>query len=372
MSISGSSIYFHVPFCKRKCPYCHFYSVYPKNDLPNKYIDALILELKRASINKRPILSVYFGGGTPSLIGPENIQRILENIPNLDNCEITLETNPDDVDLNRMKLFKKAGINRISMGVQSFIEEELLILKRNHTSEKALMAIEDINSSGIENISIDLMFDLPHQTAQGFEKSLQAAIKAPIKHISLYNLTFEKDTFFTKNYEKYSPYLPSSEESAKMLETAVVAFEKSDFRRYEISAFAKEGYKSFHNIGYWTAREFFGFGPSAFSYVNGRRYKNTSDVNKYIDQINNNSSPVDFEETLPQKEKLKELLAINLRLIDGVDLDLFQKINGPLPSETFPALEKLLSNGLLEKKEKNIRLTQKGLLFYDEVAVDLI
>ena len=401
MPISGKSLYFHVPFCKKKCPYCHFYSIYPKNlkkELINKYLDSILKEIDRYSKETyENITSIYFGGGTPSLLEPNTISKILEKIKKNkkikknrklknNDIEVTLETNPEDVTLEKIKLFKKIGINRISMGVQSFNDEELKILKRSHSSYEAIKAINTIYDGGIENISIDLMYDLPYQTKKKFEQSIRIALSQPIKHVSLYNLTFEKNTPFYRNQKNLKRFLPTDELSLDLLKSAISMFSKNKFHRYEISAFSKnKKFESKHNIGYWIGQDYIGFGPSAFSYFfNKKRYKNVSNLNEYINHINNNKSPVDFEEKLPFPDNIKELLAINLRLIEGVDIISFQKKHGIFTSSSkiTKSIEKLIYDGFLlkiekkekiNKKDKNIiRLSEKGLLFYDYVAECII
>ncbi len=363
-----TSLYFHIPFCKKKCPYCHFYSVYPKDSSIKSLSSCFLKQLESVKVQ---IASIYFGGGTPSLFG-ENIGVILEKIKrdhNIQDIEITLETNPEDVTREKIRLFKNAGINRISLGVESFNDEELKILGRNYTAPQAMRSIETIYEGGIENISIDLMYDLPFQTELSFEKSLDYALKMPISHLSLYNLTLEENTPFYKNKDKLKKTMPDSKLSLKLLKKAIEKF--SAWHRYEISAFAKDKKVSYHNIGYWTGRPFLGFGPSAFSYFEGKRYQNVCNTEKYIALVQKDFSPVDFSEKLPYPENVCELLAINLRMLDGVDIEKFQE-EKPLPKDTLLSIKKMLSSGLLEQEQNIIRLSEKGTLFYDTVAENLI
>lgn len=315
---------------------------------------------------------MYFGGGTPSLIGPDNLFKILDQLSISSNTEVTLETNPEDVNKEKFREFRQAGVNRVSMGVQSFDDEDLKILQRTHNAKKALESIEDIYSSGIENISIDLMYDLPFQKVKIFEKSLKTIQRLPIKHLSLYNLTFEENTPFFKNYNRYKPFLPSNEESLFMLNKAISYLKSLGFERYEISAFAKERAFSLHNLGYWIGREFFGFGPSAFSFVGGKRYQNVPNVKDYLNLVHKEESAVIFEEKLSSQAGIRELLAINLRIIEGVDIDLFQKEFGILSEEVVFILTNLVKDGFLLKKKSNFQLTSKGLLFYDLVAEKIV
>lgn len=319
------------------------------------------------------IVSIYFGGGTPTLIGPDSINRILSWIPNIaPDCEISLEANPEEITPILMQGMKKAGINRVSIGVQSLEDDSLKILGRSHNSKKAIAAINDTYNAGISNISIDLMYELPQQTLESWKSTLRQLNQLPITHLSLYNLTIEPNTSYFKRKKQLTPLLPLQETSLEMLQCAVSQFESMGLKRYEISAFAKEGKESKHNIGYWTARPFWGFGPSAFSYLDQKRSRNMAHLNRYASLLKEGKSPTDFSEQLPYPDNLHELLAVELRLVKGVDLDDFQKRHGQLPSETFEKMDALTQKGWLEMMGKNVRLTNSGLLFYDTVAVELI
>jgi oxygen-independent coproporphyrinogen III oxidase len=373
------SLYIHIPFCTKKCPYCHFF-VQPNS--PNSQETFLIAlkqewDLRSPLLLDKEIVSIYFGGGTPSLLPAKEIESILHEIQKgpasiSPNCEITLEVNPENVTLLSMQGFLEAGINRVSMGVQSFDDRLLKILGRTHDSKKAKEALDSINRSGISNISIDLMYELPHQTLTTWENSLVEVSKLEITHLSLYNLVFEPGTVFHKKTKLLSPSLPSEEESLKMLNAAVNQLEAYGLKRYEISAFCKPGYESVHNTGYWQARPFLGLGPSAFSYWEGRRFQNISHLKKYEKALSANQLPESFEESLSPEKKQRELLAVELRLIYGVDLNIFQEKAGSL----FPSLEKniksLITEGLLRKEGTTLSLSEKGLLFYDTVASELV
>jgi oxygen-independent coproporphyrinogen-3 oxidase len=371
MLITGKiSIYIHIPFCEKKCPYCQFYNVYPNNELVIDFQKALLKEifLKKSLFENKEIISIYFGGGTPSLLDEEFFFEILKHFKITKKTEITIETNPENATLKKFKNLKKIGINRVSIGVQSFDDNLLKILNRNHSSKDAIKAIKNIQSS-IDNISIDLMYDIPNQSIFSFEKTLCTIEKLNIKHISLYNLTFEENTLFFKNKEKYLPLIPEEKESLKMLNKATSYLKKNNFLRYEISAFCKKNYRSIHNIGYWTQREFIGFGPSSFSYIFKKREKNISNIKTYIKNIFENKSIIDFAETLSYPKNVKELLLINLRLIEGVDLNFFEKNNQKLPLDTI----RYLDNSIFISKNKNrYKLSKKGLIFYDTLASEII
>lgn len=365
------SLYFHVPFCKKKCPYCHFYSIYHQEDLEKTYVKAIKkhVSIYKPVIKKNGIESIYFGGGTPSLLNIKTPRKILSELDFPKDMEITIEINPEDFSLKKIKAYKELNINRVSIGVQSFDERLLKLLKRRHSSLKAKEAIFAFYENGIENISIDLMYDIMTQNSASWEKTISEIKNLPITHISLYNLVFEKNTLFYKNKKKLTRLLPKEKESLSLLNTAAVRFEKLGFFRYEISAFAKKGYNSIHNTGYWTGRDFLGFGPSAFSYFNKKRFQNIPSLKKYFFALNNGLSPTGFEEKLKYPRDIHELLAINLRLIQGVDVHEFEKQFGAIPAETL----KILKNSpLTTYKNNRIMLNKKGLLHYDTLAREII
>lgn len=359
------SLYFHIPFCTRKCPYCHFYVIPNDPNHRKQLLEGLLLEWEqvRSHVKDAEIVSVYFGGGTPSLFGVEPIAAILDRIDMAPNCEVTLEANPEDVTPELMRGYRDAGINRVSIGVQSLEDDSLQILERTHNAKKAKQAILDTAAAGISNISIDLMVELPDQTPASFERTLAQLEQLPITHLSLYNLTIEPHTAFYKRPLN----LPSDDENLAMHQMAMERIEKIGLKRYEISAFAKPGFESRHNVGYWTARPFFGLGPSAFSYNNGKRYRNCANLSKYLQALRENRSPVDFEETLPYPQNVHELLAVELRLLRGVDLSRFA-----LPEQTKKTLGKLIQDDYLIQEGTRLRLSQRGLLWYDTVASEII
>ncbi|KPK32480.1 MAG: hypothetical protein AMS24_04165 [Chlamydiae bacterium SM23_39] len=365
------SLYFHIPFCKKKCPYCHFYSIYPTPQNIDLFLEGILIELKRLNLKKN-ITSIFFGGGTPSLLDPNQIKIILDEIKYKDNCEITLEANPEDISLKKVKKLKNIGINRISIGVQSFDDDSLKTLQRRHTSKDTIQSIEKSYEAGIKNISIDLLYGIPHQSIKSFEKSLKIACNLPITHISLYNLTFEKNTFFYKKRKILKNFLPSEKDVIKFIKTSKKILKTHNFHQYEIASYAKKNFQSKHNIGYWTARQFLGLGPSAFSYTKGKRFKNISNLLKYTNLLKKSFSVIDFEEKLKYPKNVKELLVINLRLLSGINLKKFQKKIGIIPKETFCLIENFIKDKFLQKKNNKIKLTSKGILFYDSIAELLI
>ena len=373
------SLYIHVPFCTKKCPYCHFFVLPDSEEGKALFLKSLHqeYELRRPLLEGKTLVSIYFGGGTPSLLHPREIEALIQKIYQsplsmAPSCEITLEANPEQVSLQLMKQFAKAGINRVSLGVQSFDDLLLKTLGRTHDVAKAKRAIDAVYEAGICNISIDLMYELPHQTLLQWEHSLQQVALLPITHLSLYNLVFELGTVFYKKKKLLDRSLPSEEESLAMLTLAVERLEHLGLKRYEISAFAKEGFASVHNSGYWTARPFLGLGPSAFSYLEGRRFRNVAHLGRYAESLEKGMICEDFEETLSPSSRQKELLAVELRLLRGVDLSQFQQKLGPLSSSLQSSIRSLGQKGWLTQQGDRLFLTEEGLLFYDSVAAEIV
>lgn len=366
-------LYFHIPFCSKKCPYCHFYVVPYREDREKDFLDALEKEWqkRRKMIGCKEVFTLYFGGGTPSLLTPLSIRKLIE-MTGATPREVTLEANPETISLDRMIAFKKAGVNRLSIGVQSLVDGELTVLGRRHGSSKAIDSIKIAHDAGFENISIDLMFELPGQTLRSWEHTLERAVSLPITHLSLYNLTFEPHTPFHLRKKELIPLLPEEEIKKTMLDMAINRFKEAGLQRYEISAFAKEGFVSLHNTGYWLARPFLGLGPSAFSFWEKKRFRNVCSLNKWAECLAQDLNPCDFEEQLSQEDSFNELLAVQLRLVGGVNRQAFEDKNGPTPPRTKNAIARLITEGLLIEQKNQITLTEKGLLFYDSVAEELV
>lgn len=346
--------------------------------LPNQphihedFVAALLLEWeqKKDHLQNRTLQSIYFGGGTPALLAPRLFEKILSQFPLNDSMEITLEANPENLTLELLKDFKSLGINRLSIGAQSFDDRLLKILSRTHNSHATLLALSHAEKAGFKNISIDLMYDLPQQTKEDWLETLKIAIRQPITHLSLYNLTIEPETVFFK--KKKQLVLPDQEESLFMYQSAEIILTEVGLLPYEISAFARPGFFSKHNVGYWTARDFIGLGPSAYSYFHQCRFRNVPHYNKYQKALKEGLDPKEESDFLTEDERRRELLAVEIRLRSGVNLSIFQQRHGPLSSETQKSLQALIRKGWVEEKNTLIKLTPQGRLFYDSVAVDII
>ena len=368
------SLYIHLPFCTHKCPYCHFYVVQDKDTLKESLLDGLEIEWQRwkGIFQDKKLTSIYFGGGTPILFEPKRIEKLLSWLPFCDTSEITIEANPENITFEQMQKYADLGINRVSIGVQSFDQNELDTLDRRHAPERAIKAVENCYQAGIHNISIDLMYELPHQTLSSWKRSLEIAAHLPISHLSLYNLTIEPDTPFKRNEEALKKLLPSQEIGTEMYLTAIQTLEKAGFLHYEISAFCRDGMSSKHNVGYWTAREFIGLGPSAFSFFENKRFQNIANLVRYTKLLQNGESSIDFEDAVSHVARKREFLALGLRLLKGVTLSEFEYRFGSLCTETKETLKNLEQQNLLIQQENRLALTSKGILFYDTVASEII
>lgn len=322
------------------------------------------------SLSQKKIVSIYFGGGTPTLFAPylrELLILIRQTIDLAEDCELTIEANPEEATLALLTDLRSLGFNRLSLGVQSLDDSSLQVLERRHSVSKAIQAIEYAYQAGFSNISIDLMFDLPGQTLMSWQTTLDRLTILPITHLSLYNLTIEPHTVFFKRKDVLKRTMPKDEESLEMLQRGIKAFERLGLKRYEISAFAQDGFQSRHNIGYWTGRSFLGFGPSAFSYWEGKRFSNESNLLRYRRSLVQGISPIGFSEELTYPENVLELLAVRLRLFSKVNLAEWN-----LPSTTFITLNRFRELGFLEQEGTSWKLSEQGALFYDEIAAELI
>lgn len=367
------SLYVHLPFCTKKCPYCHFYVIPDKPLFQERLLEGLLLEWARVkdSLTGKQIPSLYFGGGTPALFSEENFETLAKYLP-FDAAEVTIEANPETLSEEKLKFFKGLGINRLSIGIQAFDDALLKRLGRTHDARHAYEAVLKANHIGFDNISIDLMYDLPGQTVKDWERSLDRALELPISHLSLYNLTIEPHTSFYKRREALKKQIPSEEASHQMYSLAIDRLENGGLKQYEISAFAKEDRYSRHNTGYWLGRPFYGLGPSAFSYINGARFQNEPNLNRYLDRLKKGEHPVSFSEKLDKTAYFGELLMIGLRLKEGINLGDFEQKKGKIPQNFWEIFQKLEKKTLLARDQNHVFLTQKGVFLYNLVAEEFV
>jgi len=372
-----AGIYLHIPFCKTRCIYCDFYST-TRSELITRYIHALCNELKmrKEYLKEEKIETVYFGGGTPSQLGEEDFQQIFKAIQKhygLEDCrEITLEANPDDMTPEYVASLRSLPFNRVSMGVQSFKEEDLRFLNRRHNREQALRAVELCKENGLSNISIDLIYGLPGQNVKEWEANLDTTIRLDIPHISAYHLIYEEGTALYKLKEagKISPV--EEEVSVTLFTSLIERLTANGYQQYEISNFARPGMLSRHNSSYWTGRKYLGIGPSAHSYNGISRQWNISSLPAYLRGIDSGSPDIEVEE-LDLNTRYNDFIITGLRTMWGVSLVEIQRQFG---KEKLAYCQKqaapYLKQGLLIQKGETLLLSREGIFISDGIMSDLL
>lgn len=365
-------IYIHIPFCKSKCYYCDFISYPNKINLAKDYINALKKEISQFDFANYDVTTIYIGGGTPSYINENEISEILEIIKNkikgnktkFKDIEITIEVNPGTVTLEKLKTYKKAGINRLSIGLQSTEDRLLKEIGRIHSYSEFLDTYKTAEAVGFNNINVDLMIALPNQTIKDIRESLEDIIKLNPNHISVYSLIIEEGTVIEQKLNQGKITLPEDEEERRMYWFVKNFLELNGYKHYEISNFAKSGYESKHNLNCWNQEEYIGFGISAHSYLNNIRFGNQEDLEQYIKNINENKlqENIKIEEKQTKEEQEKEFMMLGFRKIEGVNIAKFKEkfIENPLFLYN-KELERLSNQGLIEVDLNYIRLTNKGL-----------
>ncbi len=368
-------LYVHVPFCIKKCHYCAFVSSAPEQKDLVDYPSLLMSELQLQKVEIDPLVSIYFGGGTPSLLQPQQISTMLENISEQAgisiNAEITLEVNPGTVDKTTLLAFRSAGINRLSMGIQSFDNCFLEGLGRIHTTEQAHMAFRNAREAGFNNISIDLIHSLPDQTLHQWRMELMQAIQLNPEHISIYGLTVEENTAFANTYPAGSPELADEDLSADMFELADELLTASGFAHYEIANYARPGFQSQHNSGYWKRDGYLGLGVAAHTFLRsgyGIRFSNPETLAEYRCSVMAGKLTQIGKQELTQSDAMAEYLFLGLRLAVGVDLQSFEHEFGQsLESAYGSAAIDLMRLGLLVKNGEVLTLTMRGMLLSNQV-----
>ena len=369
-------LYLHIPYCLHKCGYCDFNS-HPENQVESvHYVEALLKEIKfySTTLKSYNVPTVFMGGGTPTILPPSQLKKILDTVRQSFNltpdCEITIEANPATIKLETLQEIHAAGYNRISIGVQSFDEKELQLLERVHNEEEIHSTVHRARSANFENLSMDLMFALPDQSTEKWQSHLKQATAKNPDHLSTYNLTIEPATAFFKLHEKGKLCLPHEDIQLEMYETTIQVLEDAGYSQYEISNFSKPGMESQHNINYWNNGEYLGVGAGASSYLNGERSKNINLPSIYIREIETKASAIHTREHLEPLQAMGETLMLGLRLLKGVSIDVFenrfqvsfQKVYGKV-------VESLLNQELITLNENRIALSRKGLFLADSVIL---
>ena len=358
-------IYFHIPFCAKKCPYCDFYSVCYSKQQTELYIDAVLRNLRYYSNKNTIVDTLYFGGGTPSLLKSSQIEAILNEVCNnfalSEKAEITLEANPAVLSPEKLKELHNTGINRLSLGVQSLNDEELKFLGRLHNAERAARAVNDAVSAGFDNISCDLMIALPNQTEKTLEYSINKLTELPIQHISSYILKVENGTPF--DCDDVRSILPDDDMTSDLYLMMCELLENRGFMQYEVSNYAKSGYESRHNSRYWKCQDYLGIGPAAHSCYHGKRFSVTKDIESFIQNVHQDTSVTDESPC-----GFEEYAMLRLRLKEGLLLEKTAEHREEIEKKLPP----LVKAGYILFDGKKISLTRKGFLMSNSVIEYLI
>lgn len=369
-----TSAYIHIPFCSHICYYCDFNKVFIEGQPVDEYVDLLIQEMALVSQRDQiePIDTLYIGGGTPSTLSVIQMSRLLEGIhrylPIKDQAEFTIELNPDDGSIEKLKTLKDHGVNRISMGVQSFNDELLKAIGRKHRSETVYRTIDTARHAGFDNISIDLIFRLPKQTIADFQDSLSQAISLDLPHYSIYSLILEQKTVFYNLMRLGKLPLPSQDEEADMFQLAMDIMESQGRKHYEISNYALPGYESQHNLHYWNADEYYGFGAGAHGYVKGKRYQNFGPIQHYLEPLRQDRLPILQSEALSRQALIEEFMFLGLRKMTGVSFQEFEKRFASKMSDYYQdVLSDLRARKLITINKERIVLTKQGKFLGNEV-----
>ena len=371
-------IYVHIPFCDHKCIYCDFYSIITSDNI-SSFLQSLKKEIKyyaESYSSDRIITSIFFGGGTPSLMHPEYLEEIIssiaENYKVSADAEITMETNPGTVDKEKLKKFRIAGINRISIGVQSFNDDELKFLTRIHNSITAVETLHNASDAGFENISLDLIFNLPGQTKQMWLNNLKQAIKLPITHISAYSLILERGTILNKMILDGKVKMQSDDYDADLYETTIEFFTKQGFYQYEVSNFTRPGYECKHNNAYWHYKNYLGFGTSSHSFVDGRRWWNFSSLKRYLSEIEKYNYAIAGYENLSEEDAHNEFVMLALRSSGLILKNYKEKFGDNWLKKNYHYFEQLENDNLIYHDNSIIKLTKKGYAVCDEILQNIL
>ena len=381
--MNRAGIYIHIPFCRSRCSYCDFATDVFKNEATvERYVNALLGEINgfqkretkdQNSATKDQPDTIYFGGGTPSLLAPRQIEKILAAVHRkftvAADAEITMEMNPATVTLETLKDYRSLGINRASFGAQTFDDQELKRLGRRHTAQDTRETIELLRRARFENVSFDLIAGLPRQTLADWRKNLAEALKLNPEHISLYLLEIHEGTPLAEQIRNRRQPPPDEDLAGEMYRLMLEKLRAKNYRQYEISNFSKPGYESRHNLKYWQFAPYYSFGVSAHSFDGeSSRRSNERDTFAYVKKIENEQSPVVETLKLDEKSRRAEYAFLRLRLNEGIDLQVYrEKFDIDLPNEFAEDLARLKKNRLIELTEDNLRLTKKGMLYSNEV-----
>ncbi len=357
----AKSAYIHIPFCKSKCKYCSFVS-FNRPELITGYIFALLKDISD-NYKGEELKTLYFGGGTPSLIPIELLKKVISKFKLIENAEVTLELNPDDATQEYLDGLKQIGINRLSIGSQTFDDEILKLIGRRHNSAQIIEAVNLAKKVGFENISVDLIYGLPTQTLEKLSSDLEKFLELGIQHISTYGLKVEADSFWGKN----PPNVPDDDIQADMYELINQKLEQNGFFRYEVSNFAQKGFESRHNLNYWDNNEYYGFGVAAHGYLDGARYSNFTTLEEYLEK----PSTHEIGHILSEEEKLEEEIFLGFRKTEGIDCErIKEKFNIDFETKYADILSQY--SDFIERTEKGFALNLKGVLVSNVILAEFV
>ena len=368
------ALYFHIPFCRRRCCYCSFASTAGREaDIPN-YIQAIINEIGLRRRRQTQVKTIYFGGGTPSLLTIPQVKKILaavrENYAVAKNAEITLEANPGTIDDNYLHLLREGGVNRLSIGMQSLDDAELKFLERVHTVAEAIESIGGARRAGFTNLSLDFIYGVPGRKNGQWSAMLKNIIDLKAEHLSLYALSLEEGTALAGAAERGEVAIPDPDTTAQEYELACILLEQAGYRQYEISNWARPGYKSRHNLTYWTGGDYIGLGWGAHSFLGGARYTGTDDLDGYLETLGARRLNEQRAEKLEPAVALGEAMMLGLRLNVGVGMDdIKARFKIDLQEHFRAEIAELAALGLVEWQEGRLKLTLRGRLLGNEVFI---
>ncbi len=371
--VSMPGLYIHVPFCERKCRYCDFFSVPRRQDLQNVFLEALEIELSRLPEGFKPD-TVFVGGGTPTVLATGQLERLLTLIRNVSAPEEwTVEANPGTLDREKAALLKSAGVNRVSLGIQSFEPGNLSFLGRIHTADEASTAFALLRETGFDNISVDLMYAIPGASRGVLEADLRRVIELKPEHVACYALIFEEGTELTRMRDAGEIIEVGDDEQLEQYRMVRRVLGEAGMRHYEISNFARPGFECRHNVLYWSGGEYIGCGPAAHSHWEEVRWSHVRDVQSYCDAMKGGESARDFEEKLEPEAKARETLVMSLRLLDGVLREDFRGATGfDYRALRGGEIDRLVGLGMLKDDGSCLRLTEEGLFVSDSVFAELV
>jgi len=371
-------LYIHIPFCAKKCKYCDFYSNVADKTTMASFVEAVLIELNSAVVAQDVrVKTIFIGGGTPSLLPEDLLTGLLMGLKQIVNQhepeEFTIEANPATLSDSKACILREHGVNRISIGIQSFQSQELQVLGRIHGLDDITESVEIIRRAGFEHLNFDLIFGIPDQTMSSWRDSLQRAVDLGPDHMACYGLTYEPGTLLHAQRDAGTIIPVEQELEAEMYLAAIDRLAEAGFEHYEISNFAHTGGFCRHNLGYWNNQPSIGIGPSAVSFMAGRRWKNVPDTAEYVHRVLSGKSLAEESETLTSRRRAGELAMLQLRLIKGLKGSFFREKTGYDPHRLFaPIVDRCVRKGLLRVEGEYIALTRKGLLLADEVIADFL